>query len=322
MQYDVALSFAGEDREYVDQVANHLRRAGVNCFYDKHEEVDLWGKNLYEHLQEVYRDSTYFTVMFISRHYAEKLWTTRERQSAQERAFRERREYILPVRFDETVLPGLAETTAYLKATEKSPSELAEAVTQKLIKSGFTFRRPVAAPKMEHGEMASPTQVPVYVKDEAGVPVERATVLLVGKDGTYLQSHTDAGGQALFDVSKRHLTTVFCAHPERPAFTTPDFDPTREHHVTLPNAERTGSIVIVRGWASIPGLRGQMNPIHDQIGRLYVYTENLSVNGAASQPAAFARGDSLTFEDAYGARRRVTFVEVVGKCFLVEYQDA
>lgn len=42
--YDIALSFAGEDREYVDIVANTLHQLGVKVFYDKYEEADLWGR--------------------------------------------------------------------------------------------------------------------------------------------------------------------------------------------------------------------------------------------------------------------------------------
>jgi len=49
-QFDVALSFAGEDREYVEQVADMLRRMGIQVFYDKYELVTLWGKNLYDYL--------------------------------------------------------------------------------------------------------------------------------------------------------------------------------------------------------------------------------------------------------------------------------
>jgi len=45
-KYDIALSFAGEDREYVEQVAILLKRFGVKVFYDKFEESNLWGKNL------------------------------------------------------------------------------------------------------------------------------------------------------------------------------------------------------------------------------------------------------------------------------------
>ena len=52
-KYDVALSFAGEDREYVDAVASHLQEAGVRVFYDRFEETKLWGKNLYDHLSDI-----------------------------------------------------------------------------------------------------------------------------------------------------------------------------------------------------------------------------------------------------------------------------
>ena len=77
--FDVALSFAGEDRAYVEQTAAVLRRMGLRIFYDKHERVSLWGKNLYDHLSAVYRDTSRYTVMFISEHYARKLWTNHER---------------------------------------------------------------------------------------------------------------------------------------------------------------------------------------------------------------------------------------------------
>ena len=46
-QYDVCLSFAGENRRYVDSVANELRGLGIRVFYDRYEQVELWGKDLY-----------------------------------------------------------------------------------------------------------------------------------------------------------------------------------------------------------------------------------------------------------------------------------
>ena len=49
-EYDVVLSFAGEDREYVDFIANELKAKGVRVFYDKFETVKLWGKDLYQYL--------------------------------------------------------------------------------------------------------------------------------------------------------------------------------------------------------------------------------------------------------------------------------
>jgi hypothetical protein len=54
-QFDVALSFAGEDREYVNTIADQLRQHGVRVFYDRYEQATLWGKDLYEHLDHVYQ---------------------------------------------------------------------------------------------------------------------------------------------------------------------------------------------------------------------------------------------------------------------------
>jgi hypothetical protein len=54
-EYDVCLSFAGEQRDYVEQVASRLRQEGIRVFYDGYEQVSLWGKDLYEHLDWAYR---------------------------------------------------------------------------------------------------------------------------------------------------------------------------------------------------------------------------------------------------------------------------
>ena len=70
IQYDIALSFAGEDRDYVEEVAQKLKTIGVRVFYDRFEEANLWGKNLYEYLSNIYQNKALFTVMFISKHYA------------------------------------------------------------------------------------------------------------------------------------------------------------------------------------------------------------------------------------------------------------
>jgi len=69
--YDVALSFAGEDREYVEKIATELRDAGVSVFYDTFQRAELWGKNLVDHLAEIYQKRSRYVVMFISKPYVE-----------------------------------------------------------------------------------------------------------------------------------------------------------------------------------------------------------------------------------------------------------
>ena len=132
MQYDVCLSFAGEDRDFVQQVASRLRYRGISVFYDGYEQVDLWGKDLYVHLDNIYRKAAQYCVIFISRHYAMKLWSNHERQSSQARAFHENREYILPARFDDTEIPGLPPTIGYIDLRQIAPTEFADMIAQKL----------------------------------------------------------------------------------------------------------------------------------------------------------------------------------------------
>ncbi|MGW1592555.1 toll/interleukin-1 receptor domain-containing protein [Streptomyces sp. NPDC002343] len=130
--YDVCLSFAGEQRQYVEQVAANLKSAGIRVFYDDYEKVALWGKDLYEHLDYVYGNSAQYCVLFASKEYADKVWTNHERRSAQARALMSHSEYVLPVRFDDTEIPGIRPTIGYLDAKDLSPESLAQMVTRKL----------------------------------------------------------------------------------------------------------------------------------------------------------------------------------------------
>lgn len=132
MKYDVALSFAGEDREYVEEVATELKQQGVRVFYDKFETINLWGKDLYAHLQNVYQNQAKFTIIFISKHYAKKNWTNHERKMTQARAFEESREYILPVRFDDTEIEGITGTTGYIDLRKISPKEFCSLICEKI----------------------------------------------------------------------------------------------------------------------------------------------------------------------------------------------
>lgn len=168
-EFDVALSFAGEDRAYVERVADKLRDIGLKVFYDKYESVTLWGKNLYTHLSEVYSERAQFVVLFISRHYKTKVWTNHERVSAQARAFKERKEYILPVRFDSTPLPGLLDTVGYLDAEHITADRLAHLIRAKLHpikRQDFWPERPDA----------------VYRELKARTVAERLRIDAVGRD--------------------------------------------------------------------------------------------------------------------------------------------
>ena len=131
-QYDVALSFAGEDRHYAEELAERLEAGGYSVFYDEFERAQLWGKDLYVHFSSVYKDQARYCVIFLSKHYAQKLWANHELQSAQARAFEESQEYILPIRLDDTEIPGILPTVGYLDLDSMTIEEIYQALGEKL----------------------------------------------------------------------------------------------------------------------------------------------------------------------------------------------
>ncbi len=134
--YDVCLSFAGEDRKYVEQLYLALIAEGVKVFYDFEEDIaaEMWGKDLYTYLDDVYQNRAKYCVMFLSKNYARKVWTNHERESAQAGAFLRHQEYILPLRLDNTLIPGIRPTTGFRKWSEGVP-KLTRAILAKLKKS-------------------------------------------------------------------------------------------------------------------------------------------------------------------------------------------
>lgn len=131
-KYDVALSFAGEQRSYVEEVNDYLKSNGVRTFYDYDQKVELWGTNLTDNFDEIFRISSRYCVMFISKEYKEKSWTNHERKSALARGLEERREYVLPARFDDTDLPGLIPTIHYIELSNLSPEQFARMIIRKI----------------------------------------------------------------------------------------------------------------------------------------------------------------------------------------------
>ena len=131
-EYDVTLSFAGEDRTHAEALAELLKNDGYKVFYDKDEWARLWGENLYDEFSKVYKDKARYCVMFVSEHYARKLWTNHERQSAQARAFQESGAYILPILLDDTEIPGILPTIGHLDLRSMSIENVYSILLEKL----------------------------------------------------------------------------------------------------------------------------------------------------------------------------------------------
>jgi len=174
--YDVALSFASEDAAYVKAVARYLEERSVRVYFADFNEVENWGKDLTLRFDEVYRMQSEYCVVFISRHYKEKIWPNHELKSALARALQQKgKEYILPARFDGTEIPGILPTVHYIDLRKyPNPEDFAEIVIQKTGKgrpseasasTGPGFRKPRMARK-DFNPYEEAQQLIRYIADE------------------------------------------------------------------------------------------------------------------------------------------------------------
>lgn len=129
-EYDVALSFAGEDRSFVEDCVEILRSLNINVFYDNYEKEILLGKNLYSYLADIYQNRAHFAVVFVSKSYKEKRWTKHELEYITARKFMQSEEYLLPVKLDETEINEIPLTTGYIWGD--SPINVAITIAKKI----------------------------------------------------------------------------------------------------------------------------------------------------------------------------------------------
>ena len=138
-EYDVAFSLAHEQHEYVDDVFSELKKLlpKLKIFYyrDDQQEINMWGKNMFPHLKEIYRDHSKYVIIFISKDYIAKKWAKHEWLSIQEAIIDREDEYLLPARLDDSILQGLHSTISYVDISNKAPDAFAKMIADKVNKN-------------------------------------------------------------------------------------------------------------------------------------------------------------------------------------------
>lgn len=321
IEFDIALWFAGEDRNDVDEVANILKLKGISLFYDKFEETNLWGKNLYEYLSDIYRNKALYTIMFISESYNKQRLSNHERQVIQSRAFLKNQEYILPARFDETEIPGLLPTIGYISLNDKSVNDFCEVIFKKLVLGGRTIPseqvRKSLSPLVKIPKI-HPSNFTVIVKNEQGEPFIDADLLLIADNNTYLNNKANNEGVATFVINTRRNYKLYFANTNYPAYIVEKIDPENDFEISVHSSENIGSI-ICNSTGYIPGLKGRLNPIRDTFNRTYLYADNIAINGGEPQPAKFKVNDPMELEDCDGMILQVTIKDIQGQVSLIEF---
>ncbi|MGB3467463.1 MAG: TIR domain-containing protein [Cyclobacteriaceae bacterium] len=131
IKYDVAISFAEEDDIIANAINTELQDLGLKTYYYKDETAENWGGNLFNILIDRYKERSKFSLVLISQHYVGKRWAEIERQLIQTVFRNGESGYMLPLRLDNTQLPGLTYNILHAKYKD-NPKEIAEMVMKKI----------------------------------------------------------------------------------------------------------------------------------------------------------------------------------------------
>ena len=112
--FDFAISYAGEDSAVADELAKKLTEAGAAVFYYPFFTASLWGKSGSRTLAKFFGPATRFFIPVISSHYARKDLPQFEWDVARQEQTKRAREFILPLRLDDTKMVGLRGDVVYL----------------------------------------------------------------------------------------------------------------------------------------------------------------------------------------------------------------
>jgi hypothetical protein len=130
--WDVAVSFAGEDREIVERLKNILNDSGYTVFYDFDVQHQLWGIDLRAKLADVYANDAQYMLIFLSNHYPEKDWTNFEFEIGKNARSKRTGSYLLPVLIDDVTVVGLSSNVGHIDLRRCTVEQLAESMIEKI----------------------------------------------------------------------------------------------------------------------------------------------------------------------------------------------
>jgi TIR domain len=131
-KYDLAISFAGEQRGLADTFARRLDASGYSIFYDEFQQAELWGRDLSIALNNVYSKEARYCLILLSDDYVQKPWTNLERQSAISQFIERRGDYILCLKVEDIDLPGFPSIISYISLGRFDVDAVYKLLLQKL----------------------------------------------------------------------------------------------------------------------------------------------------------------------------------------------
>lgn len=226
-KYDFCLSFAGENRSEARELYKLLTRRGAKVFYDFSSEQKhrLWGPDLTVALHNIYQYESRYCIMFTSAAYLEKKWTTHESKAARAREL-EQDGYILPIKLDDTEIPGSPGIKGFKDRRKHTRAEIAEVAMSKLREAHPGLKRLVQLSGTATGNKPRKTQTSTKARTSA--------LVMLGEHFYRVVKYHETGGVVTVTIQIRD-------NVEKERFQHRESRPYELSTNTLPFAHKLGS---------------------------------------------------------------------------------
>ncbi len=136
-RFRVAISFAGEKRDYVARVATILAgRFGRSAIlYDQYHEAEFARSDLGFYLPRLYREHSDLIVVVLCPDYEANEWCGLEWNAIFDLLKSRRNEEVMLLRFGHALVQGLYSTAGFVELDEKTPEQTAAVILQRLARN-------------------------------------------------------------------------------------------------------------------------------------------------------------------------------------------
>ncbi|MFY2853728.1 TIR domain-containing protein [Achromobacter xylosoxidans] len=117
VEFDIAISFAGENRELAKHLAEQLVALDIQVFYDENFEANYLGKTWSKEFTRIFGTDSRYVICILDKNYQNKIWPSFEREVFSPRVPKGE---IIPIYLDETPIPGLTKDVVGIKFTDMS----------------------------------------------------------------------------------------------------------------------------------------------------------------------------------------------------------
>jgi len=128
------LSFSGEYREFVKDVARELERilGKDKYFYDQNYKQQLAMPSMDLILQKIYKNNAKLVVVFFGKSYQEKKWCGIEFRAIREILLNRENNRIMYIKMEEGNVDGILHIDGYIDASESDPLRIASYISDRL----------------------------------------------------------------------------------------------------------------------------------------------------------------------------------------------